>query len=92
MKMIFLCLFVLSIEIAAGVTLRVGNFANDSNISYQRNYVKEITPHANTAWGNWGPAVFCPEQAFARDFELKVIVISCSLQIQVFNVYIYKFA
>lgn len=37
-----------------------------------RSYIAEITPHANTNWGNWGIAAFCPDGSFARDFELKI--------------------
>ena len=72
MDIILLCVFVCSIEKLVDASLSLASFNSDSNLGYQRNYVEEITPHANTAWGSWGSTVFCPEQAFARDFELKV--------------------
>jgi len=37
-----------------------------------RNFVAEITPEANTPFGIWGDAEFCPDGSFARDFELKI--------------------
>ena len=72
MDIILLCVFVCSIGKIADASPSLASFNSDSNLWYQRNYVEEITPHANTAWGSWGSTVFCPEQAFARDFELKV--------------------
>ena len=72
MDIILLCVFVCSIVKIADASLSLASFNSDSNLWYQRNYVEEITPHANTAWGSWGSTVFCPEQAFARDVELKV--------------------
>ena len=72
MDIILLFVFVCSIGKVADASLSLATFKRDSNLWSQRNYVEEITPHANTAWGSWGSTVFCPEQAFARDFELKV--------------------
>ena len=72
MDIILLCIFVFSIGKVADSSLSLVSSNSDLNLEYQRNYVEEIMPHANTAWGSWGSTVFCPEQAFARDFELKV--------------------
>lgn len=31
-----------------------------------------ISPHANTPWGSWGNAQFCPDEQYAYGFQLKV--------------------
>ncbi len=35
---------------------------------YDRDYMSEITPSANTHWGDWGEVDFCPEGSFAKGF------------------------
>ena len=84
MDIILLCVFVCSIGKIADASPSLASFNSDSNLWYQRNYVEEITPHANTAWGSWGSTVFCPEQAFARDFEFNIVV--SSIFNNVFNI------
>ena len=91
MDIILLCVFVCSIGKVADASLSLASFKRDSNLWSQRNYVEEITPHANTAWGSWGSTVFCPEQAFARDFELKVSSKWRLHYINSFLIHIYEF-
>ena len=92
MDIILLCVFVCSIGKVADASLSLASFKRDSNLWSQRNYVEEITPHANTAWGSWGSTVFCPEQAFARDFELKVSSKWRLHYINTFLIHIYEFS
>ena len=55
---------------------------------YARDFIAEITPEHNTNFGNWGPADFCPEGSFARDFEQKVLMKYVKIYVYIY-IYIY---
>jgi len=39
---------------------------------HARPYVKELAPDAYSHWGEWGPTVFCPDNTWAKGYQLKV--------------------
>ena len=52
------------------------NVEDDRKLTiHSRMFEREmIIPHSNTGWGEWWPPEFCPDNSFAKGFELKVSI------------------